>query len=43
MGRPGQGVLDSQKVLEVVLALRGVMLRQPLTVLEKRDAASFVL
>ena len=38
-----QGVLDSQEVLEAVLALRGVVLRQPLTVLEKRDAASFVL
>ena len=38
-----QGVLDSQDVLEAVLALRGVVLQQPLTVLEKRDAASFVL
>ena len=38
-----QGVLDSQDVLEAVLALRGVVLLQPLTVLEERDAASFCL
>ena len=38
-----QGVLDSQEVLEAVLALRGVELLRPLTVLEERDAASFCL
>ena len=38
-----QGVLDSQKVLEAVLALRDVELRRPLTVLEECDAASFCL
>jgi hypothetical protein len=38
-----QGVLDSQEVLEAALALRGVELLRPLTVLEERDAASFCL
>ena len=38
-----QDVLDSQEVLAAMLALRGVELRRPLTVLEERDAASFCL